>query len=233
MGEDLTLAVVLGAALIDSINPCAIGVILFLSSVLLRVSEHRGQLLRLGSVYIATVYVVYMLSGLGLVWFQSVLIELGFATWVGVGVGVLVVMLGLVELKDVFFYGRGISLEIAPRHRERLVEMAQKLSLVGVIGIGAFVAVVELPCTGGPYLAITALLARSFDVRAFVYLLVYNAIFVLPLVAILVVLALGTSTLRLKRWRQTNRRWMNLATGTLMIGLGAILIVHYGGGASL
>ncbi len=227
MAEDLTLAVVLGAAVVDSINPCAIGVILFLSSVLLRVSEHRQQLLRLGGVYILTVYVVYMLSGLGLVWFQSMLIERGFAVWVGIGVGALVVLLGLVELKDVFFYGRGISLEIAPRHRERLVQMAQRLSLVGIVSIGAFVAVVELPCTGGPYLAITALLARSFDARAFAYLLLYNAIFVLPLVAILVVLAFGSSTTRLKRWRQDNRRWMNLATGMLMIGLGALLIVHY------
>ncbi len=49
----------------------------------------------------------------------------------------------------------------------------------------------------------------------------------LPLVAILVVLAFGSSTTRLKRWRQDNRRWMNLATGMLMIGLGALLIVHY------
>jgi len=226
VGEELTLVVLLGAAVIDSVNPCAIGVILFLASVLLRVSDRRGALLRLGGVYIATVFVVYMLSGLGLVWFQHALIERGFAEVVGVGVGLLVIGLGLLELKDAFWYGRGPSLEIPARQRERLVRMSERITLAGVVAIGGFVALVELPCTGGPYLAITALLARSFDLRAFLYLALYNAIFVLPLVAILLLIAFGSSTRGLKRWRQTNRKGMNLAMGTLMIALGAFLIFH-------
>jgi cytochrome c biogenesis protein CcdA len=230
VGDELTLAVVLGAAVVDSVNPCAIGVILFLASVLLRVADRRTALLRLGGVYILTVFVVYMLSGLGLVWFQHALIERGLSEAVGVGVGVLVIGLGLVEWKDAFWYGRGPSLEIAPRHRERLVRMTERITLTGVVGIGAFVAMVELPCTGGPYLAITALLARSFDLRAFVYLLLYNGIFVLPLVAVLLLVAFGSSTRTLKRWRQSHRRWMNLSMGTLMIGLGVFLVVHYGTG---
>lgn len=227
MGEDLTLTVVLGAAVIDSINPCAIGVILFLSSVLLRVSAEKRALLRLGSLYIATVYVVYVLSGLGLIAFQHSLIQRGLAEVVGVAVGVFVILLGLIEIKDFFWYGQGISLEIAPRYRQRLAKMAERVSFGGVIALGAFVAIVELPCTGGPYLAITAILAKSFDLRAVVYLLIYNAIFVLPLVVILAAIYFGASTLKLKRWRQEQRRWMNLASGTLMIGLGALLIAYY------
>ena len=227
MGEELTLAVVVGAAVIDSVNPCAIGVILFLASVLLRVSNRRAALIRFGSVYIATVFVVYMLSGLGLVWFQHALIQRGFTEWVGAGVGVLVIVLGLIELGDAFWHGRAPSLEISPRQRERLVRMSERVTLVGVVSIGAFVALVELPCTGGPYLAITALLARSFDLQAFLYLVIYNAIFVLPLVAILLLIALGFSTRSLKRWRQVNRKWMNLAMGTLMIALGSFLVLHY------
>jgi cytochrome c biogenesis protein CcdA len=228
--EELTLAVVLGAAVVDSVNPCAIGVILFLASVLLRVSDRRAALLRFGGVYIATVFVVYMLSGLGLVWFQHALIERGFAEIVGIAVGVVVVVLGLIELGDAFWHGRAPSLEISPRHRERLVRMTDRITLLGVVGMGGFVALVELPCTGGPYLAITALLARSFDLEAFVYLLIYNAIFVLPLLAILVLVALGFSTAALKRWRQVNRKWMNLALGTLMVVLGSFLVVHYAAG---
>lgn len=227
MIEDLTLPILIGAALVDSINPCAIGVILFLSSVLLRVSSSKARLLFLGGVYISTVYVVYVLSGLGLVWFQYALISRGYAEIVGAIVGLLVVGLGLVELKDVFWYGRGISLEIAPRHKEKLTRLAEQLSLWSVIAIGGFVAAVELPCTGGPYLAITSILAKSFDLRAFFYLLLYNAIFVLPLVMILTAVYLGASTYRLKKWRQEQRRWMNLALGLLMIGLGGFLIAHY------
>jgi cytochrome c biogenesis protein CcdA len=227
MNENLTLPLVLGAAAIDSINPCAIGVLLFLSSVLLKLSDQKRALLRLGMIYIATVYIIYTLAGLGLIWFQHALIEKGFAEIVGITVGVLVILLGLVELKDFFWYGKGISLEIAPRHRERLATMAEKISLASVIAIGGFVAIVELPCTGGPYLAITTILAKSFDTRALLYLLLYNFIFVLPLLVILLLIYFGTSTLLLKTWRQENRKWMNLASGLLMVFLGVLLIGYY------
>lgn len=226
MHEDITLALVIGAALVDSINPCAIGVLLFLSSVLLRISS-RSTLLRLGAIYIATVYVVYVLSGLGLIWFQHALIRRGFAQIVGITVGAFVIALGLIEIKDFFWCGKGISLEISPRHKEKITRMAERISFLGVISLGGFVAAVELPCTGGPYLAITAILAQSFDMQAFLYLLLYNFIFVLPLLVILLMIYFGVSTLKLKRWRQEKRKWMNLASGLLMILLGSLLILYY------
>lgn len=227
MGDELTLVIVFSAAIIDSINPCAIGVLLFLSSVLLRVSTDKKILLTLGMTYIATVFVVYTLSGLGLIWFQHMLIERGFAEIIGTIVGVAVIALGLIEIKDFFWYGKGISLEIAPAYKEKLTRMATKISWFGIISIGGFVAMVELPCTGGPYLAVTAMLAKSFDMQAFFYLLIYNFIFVVPLLAILILLYYGTSTTKLKLWRQKNRKWMNLSTGLLMISLGALLIAYY------
>lgn len=229
ISEDLTLWLVLSAAIIDSINPCAIGVILFLSSALLRVSGKKELLFKLGVVYISTIYVVYVLSGLGLIWLQHTLISAGIAETVGTIVGVCVIALGLIEVKNFFWYGRGISLEISSRNREKLTRMAENFSFWGIIIMGAFVAAVELPCTGGPYLAITAILAKSFDFRAFIYLLIYNFIFVLPLLIILFLIYFGASTLKLKEWRIENRRWMNLATGLLLIFLGALLIGYYHG----
>lgn len=227
MPQDITLPVVIIAAAVDSINPCAIGVLLFLASVLLKVSSKKGTLLRLGTVYIGTVYVVYTLSGLGLIWFQYDLIRRGLAEIVGTVVGIFVIGLGLIEVKEFFWYGKGISLEIAPRYKEKIQEMAQRISFLGVITLGGFVALVELPCTGGPYLAITALLAKSFDLQAVLYLLLYNGIFVLPLLVILVGLYYGASTLRLKKWRESGRKWMNLSSGVLMILLGTFLILYY------
>ena len=227
MGDELTLVIVIGAAIIDSINPCAIGVLLFLSSVLLRVSTDKKILLTLGMTYIATVFVIYILSGVGLIWFQHTLIERGFAEIIGTIVGVAVIALGLIEIKDFFWYGKGISLEIAPAYKEKLTNMATKISWLGIISIGGFVAMVELPCTGGPYLAVTAMLAKSFDMQAFIYLVIYNFIFVLPLLVILILLYYGTSTTKLKLWRQKNRKWMNLSTGLLMISLGTLLIAFY------
>jgi cytochrome c biogenesis protein CcdA len=226
VSNDLTWVLVLGAALVDSVNPCAIGVVLFLSSALLRVSS-RETLLRLGVTYVVTVYIVYMLSGLGLIWFQHVMISKGFAEIMGVFVGIFVIFLGLIEIKDFFWYGKGFSLEISPRYKEQLTQMAQRFSFFGIIAIGGFVAIVELPCTGGPYLAITAVLAKSFDSQAFVYLCIYNFVFILPLLGILFLIYLGASTLKMKQWRIENRKWMNLASGILMISLGSLLIAYY------
>jgi len=227
MTDDFTFAIVLGAAIVDAVNPCAIGVILFLSSVLLKVSSDRRLLLRLGSIYIATVYVVYMFSGLGLIWFQNILISKGYAEIIGITVGGFVIALGFIELKEFFWGGKGISLEISPKHREKIVALTQRISVLGIITLGGFVALVELPCTGGPYLAITAILAKSFDLLAFIYLLIYNAIFVAPLITILLLIYFGSSTLRMKQWREKQRKWMNFAAGLLMISLGGLLILFY------
>lgn len=227
MGDELTLAIVLGAAVIDSINPCAIGVLLFLTSVMLHSFTDKKMLMTLGITYITTVLVVYMLSGLGLIWFQHTLIARGFAEIIGATVGVAVIVLGLIEIKEFFWYGKGISLEIAPAYKEKLTRMATKISWLGIISIGGFVAMVELPCTGGPYLAVTAILAKSFDMQAFFYLLAYNIIFVLPLLVIFILLYYGTSATKLKLWRQENRKWMNLSSGLLMISLGVLLVAYY------
>lgn len=217
----------MGAALVDSINPCAIGVLLFLSSVLLHASKDKKILVTLGTTYIATVFVIYTLSGLGLIWFQHTLIELGYAEIIGIVAGVAVVTLGLIEIKDFFWYGKGVSLEIAPSYKDKLSNMATKITGLGIISIGGFVAMVELPCTGGPYLAVTAMLAKSFDMQAFFYLVIYNFIFTLPLLVILILLYYGASSTKLKFWRQENRKWMNLSSGVLMLSLGALLIVYY------
>jgi len=68
---------------------------------------------------------------------------------------------------------------------KRIHKYVENLTLPGVIFLGAFVAAVELPCTGAPYLAIILLLSYNFDFYAFLLLVLYNIIFVAPLVAIL------------------------------------------------
>ena len=141
--------------------------------------------------------------------------------------GSFVIILGLIEIKDFFWYGKGISLEISPQYKEQLTQMVQRFSFFGIIVIGGFVAIVELPCTGGPYLAITAILAKSFDLQAFIYLCAYNFIFILPLLGVLILIYFGASTLKMKQWRIENRKWMNLASGILMISLGLLLIAYY------
>ena len=91
--------------------------------------------------------------------------------------------------------------------------------------LGAFVAGVELPCTGGPYLAIILLLSQNFNFTAFLLLVLYNIIFVMPLIIILVLVMLGMKIQDVKEWKQSNRNYMRLSMGLLMILLGWLLIL--------
>jgi cytochrome c biogenesis protein CcdA len=220
--QDVRLPTVIFTALIDAINPCAIGVLILLVSTLLGLLKDKKRMLFVGFVYIASIYIVYFLAGIGLL---TVIQRLDLVQFVGLLVGGLVILMGIVDIKDFFWYGKGFTLGIKPSHAEKIKEMAKNASIPGVIILGMFVAAVELPCTGGPYLAITAMLARKFDLTALIYLIIYNFIFVLPLIVILVLAYIGTSIKSLEKWKNENRKFMRLASGLVMIGLGILLIL--------
>lgn len=219
---DVQLITVITTALIDSINPCAIGVLILLISTLLSLRANRKRMAIVGFIYIAVVYVAYFLAGIGLLIFIQ---KLQIADELGWIVGLLVIAAGSVEIKDFFFYGKGFSLRIPPSQIERIKKYVKKTTIPGVIVLGMLVAAVELPCTGGPYLAITTLLARDFNVRAVYLLLLYNFIFVLPLIIIVCLAYFGINIAIVKTWKTKYRKWMRLATGLLMILLGILLIL--------
>lgn len=225
--EEVTFAIVVGAAIIDSINPCAIGVLILLIATLMQITGNKKRMLFLGFIYISVVFITYLLAGLGLIWFQSILIQLGFSVYLGVFLGIVMILLGIVEIKDFFWYGKGFSLAIPHKYAKLIKEKSQNVTVPGAIVLGALVAIVELPCTGGPYLAITALLAKSFDLTALIYLIIYNLIFILPLVVIVLLAYFGVKTNVMKEWKQSKRKWMRLAAGLLLIGLGIFLIYYY------
>lgn len=221
--DTLTLPLVLITALIDSINPCAIGVLIFLISALLVLSHDRKRMVISGAIYIAAVYVTYFLAGLGLIWFVQ---AWNITDEIGILVGILVIFLGLVEIKDFFGAKWGMSLSINPKYIERIKNLSQRATIPGLIVLGFFVAAVELPCTGGPYLAITAYLAKHpLNIGALLYLALYNFIFVLPLLLILAAVFFGARLVAIQDWKQNFKRWMLLAAGLLMIGLGVLLIL--------
>src|SRR3989344_6812736 len=127
---DLSWTVILTTALVDSINPCAIGVLILLISALLTMSHDKKRMLTVGSIYISAVYVVYFLAGIGLLLFIQ---RLNIAQPLSIAVGGLVIILGIIEIKDFFWYGKGISLSIAGKHAEKIKKMVKKVSLPGAV----------------------------------------------------------------------------------------------------
>jgi len=223
-----TLGVVVGAAAIDSINPCAIGVLILMVSVILsggREKNSTSRLLKLGSAYIFAIFATYLIAGLGLVYFFSA-IPIVLAEYLSLFVGALVVSAGILEVKDFFWYGKGFSLQIPSKFAKRIHEMSSEKSTVGgVMLLGAFVAAVELPCTGAPYLAIITILRIDFNFAAFLMMILYNVIFVMPLIVILLMVAGGTKVSVVSKWKEDSKGVMRLFMGLLLLGLGWILIL--------
>ncbi|MBS3102432.1 hypothetical protein J4458_03215 [Candidatus Woesearchaeota archaeon] len=226
------LATVVTTAAVDSINPCAIGVLILMISVMLVAKQSTKRMLLLGFLYVSSVLTVYLLAGLGLMYYLSSL-PLYMAEYISIAVGILIILAGILEIKDFFWYGRWFSLTIPAVFAKKIHNYASKTTIFGVIFLGAFVSAVELPCTGAPYLAIITLLSQNFNFTAFILLLLYNVIFVAPLIVILLLVAFGVKLHRIKRWKQANRSYMRLLIGLLLIALGWLLMLIANGTINL
>ena len=227
-----TILVVLGSAAIDSINPCAIGVLILMVSVLVSSRQTVKRMLLLGGLYIFSVFVVYFLAGLGLMYSLSQ-IPLWVTEYISIGVGVFIVLAGLLEIKDFFWYGKGFSLMIPGEYAKKIHVMSTRTTVPAVIILGAFVSAVELPCTGAPYLAIITLLSQYFDATALMLLLLYNIIFVLPLLVILLLVAAGVKLYALKKLKQDARPFMRLVIGLSLVAMGWLLMLIANGTVNL
>ncbi|WEL19093.1 cytochrome c biogenesis CcdA family protein [Candidatus Nanohalococcus occultus] len=220
-----TFGAVLVTAAVDSINPCAIGVILLLVATLIK-QDRKRDILKVGGIYVATVYLTYFFAGLGILHFL-VGLPVQLANYITTGVAMLVIAGGLLEIKDFFWYGKGTSLMIPEEYAEKIADKMDSLTLLSAIGLGIFVAAVELPCTGGPYLAIlTVLSQQGINLTAYGLMALYNLIFVMPLILIVAASYLGSYKVsEMKEWKHMNKAKMRLGAGLLMIFLGWILLL--------
>jgi cytochrome c biogenesis protein CcdA len=219
-----TIGTIVVTAAIDSINPCAIGVLILMISVLMAAKQSTKRMLLLGGLYILSVMTVYLLAGLGLMYFLAGL-PIVVAEYLSIGVGLLIIFAGLLEIKDYYWYGRWFSLTIPAVFAKKLHVYSTKATIPGVIFLGAFVSAVELPCTGAPYLAIITLLSQYFDFTAFLLLVLYNIIFVSPLIVILLMVAGGKKLHDVKKWKQDYRGAMRLFIGLLLVAMGWLLML--------
>lgn len=227
-----TLGTVIITAAVDAINPCAIGVLIVMLSVVVAAHHSVKRILFLGLLYISSVFLIYLLAGIGLLYsFKS--IPLIAAQYLTLAVSTIVIFAGIFEIKDYFWYGKGFSLSIPPSFAEKITKYAKRATIPGVISLGAFVSLVELPCTGAPYLAIITLLSQSFTANTFLLLILYNFIFISPLLIILLLVAFGKSLYDIQQWKQTYKPYMRLATGAMLIILGWLLMLIANGTINL
>lgn len=231
MITELTLPIVVAAAAIDSINPCVFGVLIFLIAYMTKVFRSPRRMLAGGLIYSLAVYATYLALGFGIL---RVTVSVGVSNLFYWLAALVAIGAGLLEIKDFFWYGKGLSLQLIPGSAERIKLYTSKIgdyaeknflaSMVIAVFLGIFVVFVELPCTGAPYFAILALLAKGASSQAVSYLLLYNLVFIFPLFIIIAMSYFGTSSAVFESWRKKHRALMRGVIGTFLIALGVYMI---------
>lgn len=229
----VTLPLVVGAALIDSLNPCAFALLLvFIATVVALVSRQgeaapltrRRWLLIGGSIYILGIFVTYLALGLGLFGAFQIAKSLSGTHLISRLAAFGALALGLIAFQEALLPELGAPLAT---HIDlaRLRDLVGRLSAPGLFTAGVLVGLCTVPCSGAVYLAVLSLLAAQATLGAgLAYLAVYNVVFVLPLVVILVLAGSRPFYRQLARWQLCHRSFLKLATGAVAIGVGLLTL---------
>src|SRR3970040_2157778 len=126
------------AALIDSVNPCAFSILLLTIAFLLSIGKLRSNVLQIGSSYIAGVFVVYLLIGLGLLQTLHIFDTPHFMANVGAG---LLVLLGVINVMNEFVPAFPIKLAIPQAAHRRIAVLMERASVPTAFLLGGLVGV--------------------------------------------------------------------------------------------
>jgi cytochrome c biogenesis protein CcdA len=234
--RSFTLLTIMGAGLVDGLNPCAFATIIFFVSYLAMIGRRGKEILLVGSSFTAAVFLTYLLVGLGVLGFVRSLPLTGTVSRLIYGFTALLcfVLVGL-SLHDYSKIKQGKIVEMTlrlPRPLQRSVHgVIRETSMKGYLGAtfvaGFLVSLLELACTGQVYLPTIIFVTGIPELRmnGIFYLLLYNLMFILPLVAIFILTFYGTTSLQLSRFLQTKAATVRLLTALLFAILGVWLIL--------
>jgi cytochrome c biogenesis protein CcdA/glutaredoxin len=223
--KNITMPILVGAAIVDAINPCAFAVLLILMTTILA-SGNRYKALFSGISFSISIFISYLLMGLGL---YSVVA--GFETS-GIFmkiVGTFAILLGLFNLKDFFWYGKFFLMEVPLSWRDKLKSIIKSITNpVGAFIIGFLVSLFLLPCTSGPYIVVTGMLGHEETfLKAFWLLVLYNFIFIFPMIVITLGTYFGMNVEKVEEKRSKNLRLLHLIAGIIMIIMGIIIFMQF------
>ena len=214
--------------LLDGFNPCSMWVLILMLSMLASMRDRR-KMLAIAGTFVAIegiAYFAFMAAWLNL----FMLIGLSQAS--ELIIGAIAAVAGLINLKDFFALGRGVSLSIPAAAkpgiyaRLRAIVAAERLwpALLGAAVLAVLVQLVELLCTAGfPALYTRILTLRQLDRASYYgYLLLYNLMYMAD---DLIVLGIGVVTLSQRRLQEREGRVLKLVSGLAMLGLGLYLLL--------
>jgi thiol-disulfide isomerase/thioredoxin len=219
------VAVTLG--LLDSINPCAFFVLLFLLSLMIH-AHSRMRMLTVGVVFVTFSGLIYFL-------FMAAWLNLFLATG-GLRIatllaGLVALLIGGINTKDYFLFHKGISLSIPEKVKpglyQRVRDLVRSANYFSLLCGTALLAIAansyELLCTAGFPMVFTRLLTLQQlpTWQYYTYLGLYNVIYVIPLLIIVIVFAV---TLGAHQLSERQGRCLKLISGVMMLDMGLVLV---------
>ncbi len=220
-------AIMMPAALSDSINPCAFAVMLLLLSTILSRHQSRRKTLLSWAMFALAVFVSYFAMGL---WLFSALATASNTFILKLVVGILWVLVGLANFKDFFRYGKWFVMEVPFSRRPKMQEIIHKVSSpLWAFFVWLLVSLFLLPCSSGPYFTILWYLSsqsKELHTRWYIYLLIYNSLFVLPMLIISILVSFGWASVdKLAKVKHENTKIIHLIVGLLMLWLWAYVLL--------
>jgi len=241
--RDFSLFTIIGAGLADGINPCAFAVIVFFVSFLTVRGYRKKDIIIIGSFYCFSVFLTYMLIGVGLFNFLYSLEGFYFVIKIFYYlVAFLCFLLAGFSLYDAInfkktkesdkiilqlpqSFKKKINLEIGSRLREK------RYDLIGLAitssAIGFSVSILEALCTGQVYIPTIVYILKNlkaYRLKALSYLLVYNLMFIFPLILIFILALIGVSSQKLNNFLRKNLFFIKIILTLIFILLGILLI---------
>jgi cytochrome c biogenesis protein CcdA len=226
---ELTILTVAGLAAANSLNPCALAVLIMaLVTVLTNDPRNRKKVLLVGLSFAAAIFFVYLIYGILLVnLFQSINAMPELKIWAYRIDAILGIILGLMNIKDYFSYGSfGFRTEVPTKWRPTMKNIITKItSPAGAFIAGLLVGLILTPCSMGPYLICCSLLGPLGTWASIPWLLFYNLIFISPMIAITLVVYFGFTTVdSVYGWREKNLRLLHLIAGIILLLMGILIL---------
>ena len=231
-----TLAVA-GAGLLDGINPCAFATIVFFISYMNLVGRGRREMLIAGGAFALAVFLTYLFVGLGTLSFMNYLNQFsGVAKCVYLIAATATFALAGLSLYDAVKAKQGktkdILLQLPRALKLRIHKIIRERTrtsgvVAGALVIGFVISALELVCTGQVYLPTLTFVAgiEGMRIHAIAYLLLYNLMFIVPLLVVFGCVYWGTTSMQLGNVLQRHLVTVKVGISILLFGLGTWLLL--------
>lgn len=229
MLKDISLpifTIVLG--LLDGFNACAMFVLLILLSLLIHTKSRKRVAFVAGTFvfFSGLIYFLFMT-----VWL-NVFLFLGFEDIVRALLALLAVVVGAINVKDFFFFKKGVSLTIPEQAKPKIFEKMRAIIqseelvivVIGTLFLAFSVNLFEFLCTAGFPAVYTKVLAEQNlpQIMYYLYMLLYVIFYMLDDT---IMVTIAVITLRSKRLTETGGRWLKFISGIVMLALALVLLL--------